>query len=790
MNRAAGRWWDFPSAFILLLALLVSSQRLAATGWTSGLGFASLLVLLGALLGLPLGYSRFGRRGILGLAAAYSLVLLPMLAGAVFYPGIAWLERLASLAGRLGHLLRLFAAGQELEDAFLFVMFISLVYWLIGLTAGLALTRSAAFGWMIVPAGLLLTMVEIYDRSPQSRSGFLAVYLLLALLLLGRITYVNRRNLWNRVRLRYTAQTDASMNLLFLAAAAALIGLAWLAPIVNRSTALRSLWEEKTDSLWERANEDIDRAIAGLEREEPLYVSTFYGESLVLGQQAETGDAILFRVQIPVRGNPERYYWRARIYDEYQNDGWRAGLRFVRSFVPSERALLLPEGGGLIAEFSFKVMDVNLGLLVTPANPVWVSRPARLTYFQAGDEALDPLLLESQTVVMAGEEYLVHAVVINPTVEELRSAGADYPDWVRERYLQLPPDLPPAIVELARQVTAGAATPYDKAAAITDYLRREITYSPRVPPTPAGRNTLAWFLFDHKAGFCNYYATAEVVMLRAVGVPARLAVGFSEGQATSPGWRTVRQRNAHAWPEAYFPGIGWVEFEPTASEPPLSRPSSDAQTQAEPIPFTPPPGALPQEETEPAVLPGAAADQNADSGLRPVNSWANIFLTFGVFVLLIVGLSIAYTLGAFDRLIRSGQEFFSQPLPVSVRDFLVRRDLPIPSWLDRWARRASLSPIERLFQVVYRSLKSLGADPAPARTPAEAAALLEERLPQAAPAIRRLLLEYQASAYGRRPAALDLARQDAARLRRAVRRARWRRLLVHLHLQKEKPYGL
>ncbi|MEZ0395338.1 MAG: transglutaminase domain-containing protein [Anaerolineales bacterium] len=787
MNRAASRWWDFPAAFLLLLALFVACQRLVATGWTEGLGFASLLALLGALLGLPLGYSRFGRRGLLLLALGYSLTLLPMLAGAIFYPGIAWLERLASLGGRLGHLLRLFAAGQELQDTFLFVIFISLVCWFIGLTAGLALTRSAAFGWAVLPAGLLLTMLEIYDHTPESRSGFLAVYVLLALLLLGRITFVNRRNLWNRVRLRYTAQANATMNLLFLIAALTLVGLAWSLPTVNRPWAsLRRLWEENTNPVWERTGEDLDRAIAGLERGQPIYVNTFYGESLVLGQQAETGNAVLFRIRLPVRGNAERYYWRVRVYDEYQNDGWRTGLRFVRPFTPAERSLSLPESGGLIAEFSFRVMDANIGLMVTPPNPVWVSRPARLTYFQAGDEALDPLLFEPQATIMAGEEYLVHALVVNPTVQQLRSAGTEYPAWVREHYLQLPPDLPPAIADLARQITAGAATPYDKAVAITDYLRREITYSPRLPPTPSGRNTLAWFLFDHKAGFCNYYATAEVVLLRAVGVPARLAVGFSEGQATSPGWRTVLQRHAHAWPEVYFPGLGWVEFEPTASEPPLSRPDSEAETQAEAPPFTPPPAALPQEETESAALPAA---QNP-GGLRPINSLTNILLTFAAFLLIIVGLAAAYALGAFDRLRRGGQALFRRPLPVSLSEWLARRDLPIPSWLERWARLASLGPSERLFQVVYRGLRRLGVEPAPARTPAEAAALLEERLPQAAPAIRGLLHQYQVSAYDRRPAALDLARQDEARIRQAVRRARWRRLLVHLHLCKEKPYGL
>jgi transglutaminase-like putative cysteine protease len=774
MNRVAARWWDFPAAALLLLALFVSCQRLVATGWTASLGFASLLALLGGLLGLPLGYSRFGWRGLVLLALGYSLALLPLLAGAVFYPGIPWLERMASLGGRLEYLIRLFAAGQEVEDTFLFVIFISLIYWIVGLTAGLALTRSAAFGWAVLPAGLLLTLIQIYDRHGASQIGFLAVYLLLALLLLGRMTHVNRRRLWRARRLRYTDQANASMNVLFLTASLALVSLAWLLPVSRQPwPPLSRLWQENTESLWERTSENLDKAVAGLEREQTITVNPLYGESLILGQQAETGNAVLFRILLPARQNPERYYWRVRVYDQYRNDGWTTGPGFARPFTPADHSLQLPDQEGMIAEFTFKVMDNNIGLMVTPANPVWVSRPSRLTFFRAEDETLDPVLFEPQAIIMSGEEYVVHAAVINPTVLELRAAGTDYPDWVRAHYLQLPADLPPAIADLARQVTAGAETPYDKAEAITAYLRREITYNPRVPPTPSGRNTLAWFLFDHKAGFCNYYATAEVVMLRAVGVPARLAVGFSEGQATSPGWRTVLQRNAHAWPEVYFPGIGWVEFEPTASEPPLHRPSGEIESETAPLPFTPPAGALPEEETEPARLP-LPTDQNTNAGRQAVRSWTNIFITFGIFTLLAVGLAMAYTLGGFDWLARRIRRIFHQPAPILLRDFLAGSGLEVPLWLDRWARQVSLTPLERTFQVVYRGLKSLGDDSGPACTPAEAATRLQARLPQAAPAIQALLREYQASIYGNQPGRLEAARPAAKSIRGTLRQARWR----------------
>ena len=137
--------------------------------------------------------------------------------------------------------------------------------------------------------------------------------------------------------------------------------------------------------------------------------------------------------------------------------------------------------------------------------------------------------------------------------------------------MQLPKTFSPKIKQLAQDITADAETPYDKASAITEYLRQNIEYAATVPNPPRNTDRLEWFLFDVKKGFCVYYASSEVTMLRALGIPARMAVGFAQGDKDGDNY-TVRRLHAHAWPEVYFPGIGWVEFEPTASQPALNRP--------------------------------------------------------------------------------------------------------------------------------------------------------------------------------------------------------------------------
>ena len=137
--------------------------------------------------------------------------------------------------------------------------------------------------------------------------------------------------------------------------------------------------------------------------------------------------------------------------------------------------------------------------------------------------------------------------------------------------LQLPDELPSAVRELAEQVTVGLSGPYAKAEAIERYLRQTYAYSLGKPTAPArGEDFVSHFLFVDRVGYCDHFSTAMVVMLRAVGVPARWVKGFAPGTpetgaADGDGLLhvTVRNLDAHSWVEVYFPGAGWVPFEPT-----------------------------------------------------------------------------------------------------------------------------------------------------------------------------------------------------------------------------------
>jgi hypothetical protein len=165
------------------------------------------------------------------------------------------------------------------------------------------------------------------------------------------------------------------------------------------------------------------------------------------------------------------------------------------------------------------------------------------------------------------------AVSVPPVASppQLRMVSAPYPEAARALYLQLPP-LDPRIHKLAEQIAAGSNNDYDRAANIERYLKTRYGYTLDLTGPP-NADPLAYFLFVRRAGHCEYFASAMTVMLRTLGIPARYATGFLPGQFNDVGGDyIVRASDAHAWVEAYFPGYGWITFDPTppADEKPAS----------------------------------------------------------------------------------------------------------------------------------------------------------------------------------------------------------------------------
>jgi hypothetical protein len=281
-----------------------------------------------------------------------------------------------------------------------------------------------------------------------------------------------------------------------------------------------------------------------------------------------------------------RYYWRSLVFDQYTGSGWVSSPFEEGSFRGGEWATgaaqpaaeEFPQGFRIIRQFVQPVDEARGSAVLHAAGSLlaadrkyevsWRSPPTStlLTGYLANADAFG--------ATVEGMPYTAISLLPEVSSEQLRKASGETPAWIKERYLQLPEGIPWRVQALALELTSDQPTAYDKATSIETYLR-SYTYTLDLPPVPRQRDVVDYFLFDLRRGYCDYYASAMVVLARLAGLPARLVTGYASGSYDSKlGVYTVTAADAHSWAEIYFPGIGWVEFEPTAGQPALQRPEA------------------------------------------------------------------------------------------------------------------------------------------------------------------------------------------------------------------------
>ena len=183
----------------------------------------------------------------------------------------------------------------------------------------------------------------------------------------------------------------------------------------------------------------------------------------------------------------------------------------------------------------------------------------------------ETLSIASPNLSVRGEQYVVENLRVDPTVEQLQASVSEY-DESLDPYLEVPGSMPSIVAETAQQVTADAATNYDKAYALQQYfVGGQFEYSEIAPVEEGYDGTSAEVVsrfLEAKSGYCVHFSSAMAIMARTLGIPARIAVGFTPGEYTdgvedNPNFYAVTTANLHAWPELWFNDIGWVRFEPT-----------------------------------------------------------------------------------------------------------------------------------------------------------------------------------------------------------------------------------
>ncbi|MCX5722576.1 MAG: DUF3488 and transglutaminase-like domain-containing protein [Nitrospirae bacterium] len=275
---------------------------------------------------------------------------------------------------------------------------------------------------------------------------------------------------------------------------------------------------------------------------------------------------IVMRVELPDRSavDNDRLYLRGLAYDQYNGRSWSHSRTRQRSLglVAEGTFFVRPPGSRPPGSQSFTIrQDILLETLDTAV--LFAAPFAELVsgeFLAVQADAMSGLHLPAPP--SSRLRYSVTSQVPLLLAEERTATVLDYPDAVRSRYLQIPIGLQ-RIEELAHRVVQRAATPFERTLAVQQHLLDNYRYSLDADQATLN-HPLEEFLFTRKTGYCEHYATAMVVMLRTLGIPARLVTGFLATEWNEyGGYFTVRQRDAHAWVEVYFPRSGWITMDPT-----------------------------------------------------------------------------------------------------------------------------------------------------------------------------------------------------------------------------------
>jgi transglutaminase-like putative cysteine protease/drug/metabolite transporter superfamily protein YnfA len=714
--------------------------------------------------------------------------------------GVEWRERVFSMVGRVSLVIQDILARRDVQDNLFFLLMMAILFWIFGVYAGFQLVRNGSVWKAVLPAGLILLIFHIFDALIESRDWYIPVYIFLSLMLLARVHFLKQRRKWEDKRTHIPSDVGMDLGRIALGISVVIIFIAWNSPILSSTVSGFSDVYNNINRPWLTFKDRMSFLFASL-RASVGFVSDSFGNIESLGLGSPKSNAVVMTVnapKYPFLG--ARYYWRARVYDEYQSGIWSTNLLEKSSFAPDANYFKQePAQNRFDAVFQITPY-LAIGELFLPSQPVWVSRPGTVQYGSVSPDYIDMAGFLAVPYIRPGEVYQARSSLASVTQYRLRLAGTEYPQWVLDRYLQLPENITPRTRELARQIAQGYDNPYDITEAITQYLRDNIEYQITIDPPPTGQEVIDWFLFDYKKGFCNYYATAEVVLLRSLGIPARWAVGYAEGERvlteeemqtprrgedfpeeTSMDIATfnVRQKDAHAWPEVYFPGSGWVEFEPTVSQSPLLRPrgqSSDPSAIQNPASSRD----LPQEEPTPAV-PDQALNRDDESGNEQGPDYRNLF--FGL-VLMLTGGTIFFVYKARDKHSRIGiwwenvTQGFASPLAVQVERSFNHLGFTPPRFIQRWAFYALLPPLGRAYQEVNRALNRLQKRPAENATPSERTEILIQLLPEAVKPAQILLKEYEFGTYSTHSVDIYSAWQASHEIRRLSINARFQKLFA------------
>jgi len=575
-SMQGGAWW---SALIVLLLTFAVARSTATAGWVNGIDVIPLIALGGALFmavlaALPIPWP---------LALGAGTILGPVVAFIQAWPSMHALHRDDVLnQGLIGVWWGRIVDGSAGTDTSFYLFLICWLMWVTGgwLSWCVLRWRKPMLGLIPGAAAFATNLLNIRPGE-NDQNGYTLAILVLTLALLLWTNYTGSIASATRAHVKLTGDARWDFWESGLVAMAALIVLGIMLPPL--STVDRTLdLESSLFSNWAQLQQRLSRPGAIGNGPAAGGTTGFSTDVPLGGPLTRTKDPVFTYTLI---GDTGPRYFRGVNVTLTAGGEWRwpaqAGIKASvgKNEVPpyAEPYLKLA-----VAGYKVKMIRPPIGFSDIVFYPGTLYRVDRQTL--ATEVLLPPSSstgqltsidrLSSTSPPTSVGTYTAYTEYSTATEAELRDAGTSYPDWL-DQFATLPnggyrsPDVQARIHNLAVDIVtkAGATNPYDKATAIQNYLRDSTNYKYKLDPAPipTGRDRLAYFLFNSKEGYCEFFASAMGDMLRSLGIPTRLVNGFGPGSfdgATQT--YIVRGEDAHTWVESYFPGYGWIPFEPTA----------------------------------------------------------------------------------------------------------------------------------------------------------------------------------------------------------------------------------
>jgi transglutaminase-like putative cysteine protease len=566
------------SLFLVAAVVYSTIWSIQAAGWVDHLGILTWVTALGLICGVIASkQQRIPRWAVHIVAILLCILLAYWQTAAAYYAG----SLIMFAHGIYAWFLSVIAGGTG-EDDSIFLFFITALSFLLAYVSAWFVyhTRSP---WLMIIANAVVLLINLSNLDPGFVI-FLVIFLMAALLLLLRFNLYESVKRWRKQGLRYADDLGWDVMQAGTLISIGILIVSWFLPWGYTNPYAAQIWTINTNPIVQF--EDTWNRVLSMSGGTNVANHGNFRNTLVLGGNPNLNHVVVFQVD----STDPTQYLAALSYDNYDGRGWSNGATESYQLPMNNPVSNTAQSVHTVTQHVTVVNPPGEDLQYLFGAPEIDSVNQNTTEVFSTDGESLIALLDKNGKLSVGEQYTVTSYVSSATESMLRSIlmpansphfPSNYPGQPLTSFnpttlsqnLQLPKGLDPRIAALAKRITANAPTMYDKAVAVESYLHNNFTYDVNINP-PSGQEPVSWFLFDSgNKGYCVYFASAMAIMLRSVGIPARVISGYSSGKydAKLHKW-VIDGTDSHTWTQVYFAGYGWINFEPSHGFTPFTRP--------------------------------------------------------------------------------------------------------------------------------------------------------------------------------------------------------------------------